>query len=804
MTHREEAKVLVAQMTLTEKASLCSGLNFWFLKGIKRLGLPEIMVTDGPHGLRKQESGAESVGLNASVPSTCFPTASATACSFDRQLLQDIGKAIAEECRQENVSVLLGPGINIKRSPLCGRNFEYFSEDPYLSGEIASAFIEGIQSQNVGVSLKHFAANNQETRRMTCESVMDERTFREIYVKGFEIAVKKAKPWTVMCSYNKLFGEYTSQSERLLTGILRNEWSFEGVVVSDWGATVDRVAGLCAGLDIEMPHVDNAHDKEIVQAIEKGDLPIGILDRAAENVTELILKSSERKPYRYDQADHHALARTAAAQSAVLLKNEGNLLPGKVNAKAAVIGSFAKDPRYQGTGSSKILPYKLDNAFDELKALGVNAEYAAGYSLDTDVVNQNMIDEAYRIAKDKEIVYLFAGLPDRYEAEGFDRQTMHMPENQVKLIEAISEVNNKLVVILFGGAPMELPWAEKAQAILLMYLGGQACGGACADLLLGKVNPSGKLAESWPVKVEDNPSYQYFPGYPMTVEYREALFVGYRYYDSAKKPVRFPFGFGLSYTQFDYSNLELSASKLDKNDQLTIACQVKNAGLVTGKEIVQLYVSCRNSAIIRAEQELIGFEKVTSKAGESCTVTFKLAGQDLAFYNPMNSTWQIENGDYEIRIGASSRDIRLLGTIKIEGNDAPPASALCSSTFGYCNLEHGISISDKEFEILIGRPLPPRMRTKGIAHTINSTISDIQDKWVGRILLKYVQKQIDAMSKDNPDLKIIAENMLMDMPLRFLTTMGGGMTTSQLNGLVEVIKWSLGSGDPEILPQKIK
>jgi beta-glucosidase len=787
MDFKNQARSLVALMTLAEKASLCSGLNFWYLKGIKRLGLPEIMVTDGPHGLRKQESGAESVGLNASVPSTCFPTASATACSFDRQLLYDIGKTIAEECRQENVAVLLGPGVNIKRSPLCGRNFEYFSEDPLLSGEIAAAFIEGVQSQNVGVSLKHFAANNQETRRMTCESIGDERTFREIYLKVFEIVVKKASPWTVMCSYNKLFGEFSSQNERLLTGILRNEWGFDGVVISDWGATVDRVAGVKAGLDIEMPHVDDAHDQEIIQAVENGNLPIDKLNGAAVNVTELILKSNSRKSYKYDQVDHHALARTAAAQSAVLLKNEGNLLPGNVKASVAIIGAFAKNPRYQGTGSSKILPYKLDNAFDELKSAGVEAEYADGYPLDTDIVNETLIAEACRAAKDKEIVYLFAGLPDRYEAEGFDRESMRMPENHVKLIEAVSEVNNHLVVILFGGAPMELPWVDKAQAILLMYLGGQACGGAVADLLLGKVNPSGKLAESWPLILEDNPSYGNFPGYPMTVEYREGLFVGYRYYDSAKKTVRYPFGHGLSYTQFEYSNLLLSTNKLENADQLTITCQIKNCGTIVGKEIVQLYVSCRNSVIVRPEQELKGFDKMTLEAGEIREVKFTLAAKDLGIYDTTTSTWKVENGDYEIRVSSSSQDIRLKSTVHIEGEHLNPLHDLHSLIPVFFNPENGINLSDAEFETLLARPIPPRTRAKGFPHTINSTISDIQDKWVGRMLLKYVQKKIDAMSKDNADLKIMAEKMLMNMPLRFLTTMGGGMTNAQLNGLVELL-----------------
>jgi beta-glucosidase len=794
INYSEQANRLVTQMTISEKASLCSGKNFWFLKGIERLGIPEIMVTDGPHGLRKQESGRENLGLNASVPSTCFPTASATACSFDRELMKDIGKAIAEECRQENVAVLLGPGINIKRSPLCGRNFEYFSEDPLLSGEIAAAFIEGVQSQEVGVSLKHFAANNQETKRVTIDSVMDERTFREIYLKGFELAVRKSKPWTVMCSYNRLFGEFASQNERLLTTILRKEWGFEGVVISDWGAVVDRVNGVLAGLDVEMPHVDDAHDKEIIGAVESGLLPMEKLDLAATRVTKLILKSQNRKSYQYDQAAHHALARLAAAQSAVLLKNDGKILPANPQAKCAIIGAFAKTPRYQGTGSSKILPYQLDNTYEELLATGMNAEYADGYPMDSDDINPAMINEACRVAKDKEIVFLFAGLPDRYEAEGFDRESMRMPANHVKLIEAVSDVNQNLVVVLLGGAPMEIPWAEKARAILLMYLGGQAGGGACADLLVGKVNPSGKLAESWPMSLEDNPSYKYFPGYSKTVEYREGLFVGYRYYDAAVKPVRYPFGYGLSYTQFEYSGLKLSKKRLEGKDEIRITCQVKNTGKLPGKEVVQLYFSCHNSKLIRPVQELKGFEKVSLEPGESKEVAFSVATSDLSYFNANSDSWEVENGTYEIRVSSSSRDIQLSDIIDVTGNSTPIQIPLRDSLQGYANLSKGLEISENEFEKLIGRPIPQRERIKGSPHSVNSTISDIQDRFIGRMLLMYVQTQINKMSKDNADLKIIAEKMLMDMPLRFLTTMDEGLTNYQVKGLVEMLNGHLIKG----------
>ena len=802
MDYREEAQKLVAQMTLEEKTSLCSGKNFWYLKGIKRLGLPEIMVTDGPHGLRKQESGAENLGLNASVLSTCFPTAAASACSFDRALLQEIGKAIAEECREENVAVLLGPGVNIKRSPLCGRNFEYFSEDPLLSGEMAAAFIDGVQSQEVGVSLKHFAANNQETRRMTVESVLDERTFREIYLKGFEIAIKKSHPWTVMCSYNRLFGEFASQSKYLLSDILRKEWGFENLVVSDWGAVVDRVKAVQAGLDVEMPHQDDAHDRELIQAVKSGVLPIENLDQAATNVVALILKSQRRQAFQYSQEAHHALARSAAAQSAVLLKNEGGLLPAKPGASSAAIGAFAKNARYQGAGSSKILPYRLDNALDELKALGVDAEYAAGYPLDSDETDEVLLQEARRVAAGKEIVYVFAGLPDRYESEGFDRDNMRMPQNHTRLIEAVSEVNKNVAVILMGGAPMELPWAEKVPTILLVYLGGQAAGGACADVLLGRVNPSGKLAETWPFRLEDNPSYGSFPGSSMTVEYREGVFVGYRYYDSATKAVRYPFGFGLSYTKFEYSGLKLSQKKLGENEVLEISCTVKNAGKVSGKEVVQLYIAAPQSGVFKAAQELKGFDKIALEPGAAKKVVFTLPVKELAFYNVQIPGWQVESGRYEVRIGASSRDIRLTDTFEITARQIQPVPEMRKSTPAYFDLSKGIHIPDKEFEALLGRPLPPREREKRAPHTVSSTFTDIQNKWLGRQLLKIVHKQLDAMSKDNEDLKVMGQRMIMDMPLRLMAQMGGNMTTTQLYGLVDLLNGRLFSGLRKFLSKK--
>jgi beta-glucosidase len=792
MDNQDKAKSLVAQMTLAEMASLCSGRDFWYLKGIERLGLHPIMVTDGPHGLRKQEGAADQIGLNASVPAVCFPTASATACSFDRILLQEIGRAIGEECRQEQVAVVLGPGVNMKRSPLCGRNFEYYSEDPTLSGEMAAAFINGVQSQDVGVSVKHFAANNQEKRRMTTDSVMDERTFREIYLAGFELAVKKGKPWTVMCSYNRVFGVHACSNKRLLTEILRGEWVFNGIVMSDWGATVDRVPALEAGLDLEMPHLEGSTDARIVEAVENGRLSMDVLNTAATRLTELILRAAERQELKYDVEKHRSLARRAAAQSAVLLKNEGNILPGNVTQGAAVIGAFARQPRYQGAGSSKINPIKLDNTCDELKLVGLDFEYAEGYSLNSDTPDAALIEEACRIAKGKDIVYLFAGLPDSYEAEGFDRDSMRMPASHIELIEAVSQANGRIVVILQGGAPMEMVWADRVPGILLMYLGGEACGGACADLLLGRVNPSGKLAESWPFTEADSPSHDYFPGYPLTVEYREGLFVGYRYYDTARKAVRHPFGYGLSYTQFEYSALELSAAKIKDIDTLTVSCRIKNTGIRTGSEIVQLYLACKGSVIIRPDQELKGFEKIQLKAGESQTVSFTLQKRDFAYYNTTIADWHVESGDYEVRVGASSRDIRLTGAVHVESTAAAVLPDLHKNTPSYYDLSLGMKIPDDEFAFILGRPIPPRERKPGTPHTAESTMTDIKDNLVGRLLLSVMKKQTNKLAKDNPGLKMMVEKMFPDMPLRFLAMSGGGsISIGQVEGLAEIMNGHL-------------
>ena len=551
---------LISQMTLEEKASLCSGLDFWHLKGIERLGIPSIMVTDGPHGLRKQAGSSDHVGLNDSVPATCFPTASALAASWNWELVYEVGQALGEECREEKVGVILGPGANIKRSPLCGRNFEYFSEDPYLTSEMAKSHINGVQSQGIGTSLKHYAVNNQEYRRMTIDAIVDERALREIYLTGYEIAVKEAQPWTVMCAYNKVDGIYCAENETLMTDILKEEWGHQGLVVTDWGAMNDRVAGLKAGIELEMPGAPNGNDALIVAAVQSGQLEEAVLDGAVERILTLIFQVEEThsEDFTYDRQIHHDLARRVAGEGVVLLKNDAAILPLQENAKIALIGQFAKKPRYQGAGSSLMNPTQLDNLHDELtKLIGAeNLEYAPGYTERGDHPDEALIQEAVEAAQSADVVVICAGLTDYHEVEGLDREHMKMPAGHDALIQRLTQVHEKIIVVLSNGSPVEMPWVDDVCAILEGYLGGQAGAGAIAEILVGCVNPSGKLAETFPVKLEDNPSYHYFPIGPSIVEYRESIYVGYRYYDTVQQDVLFPFGHGLSYTTFEYRDLQ--------------------------------------------------------------------------------------------------------------------------------------------------------------------------------------------------------------------------------------------------------
>ncbi|MEY2191123.1 glycoside hydrolase family 3 C-terminal domain-containing protein [Neobacillus sp. BF23-41] len=666
-----DIKQLISQMTLEEKASLCSGLDFWHLKGIERLGIPSLMVTDGPHGLRKQAQGADHLGIYNSVPSTCFPSAAGMASSWNRELIEKVGIALGEECQAEDVAVLLGPGVNIKRSPLCGRNFEYFSEDPYLASEMAANHVKGVQSQGVGTSLKHFAANNQEHRRMSTDAVVDERTLREIYLASFEGVVKQSQPWTVMCSYNKVNGEYASENEYLLNEILKDEWGFEGFVVSDWGAVNERAEGLSAGLELEMPSSNGIGDQKIVDAVKSGKLSEEKLNKAVERLLRIIFMAVDHKKENavYDKDAHHQLAREMARESMVLLKNEEAILPLKKEGTIAVIGEFAKKPRYQGGGSSHVKPTKLENIVEEIeKTAGkhTNVLYAQGYSLDSDEIDGTLIAEAKEVAAQADKVILFAGLPDRYESEGYDREHLRMPENHRLLVEAVAEVNRNIIVVLSNGSPIEMPWIGNVRGILEAYLGGQALGGAIADLLFGDANPSGKLAESFPKQLSDNPSFLNFPGEGDKVEYKEGIFVGYRYYDTKKVEPLFPFGFGLSYTTFEYSNLSISQKEIQDTETVAVSVTVKNTGDRAGKEIVQLYVKDVKSSVNRPEKELKGFEKVDLQPGEEKTVTFLLNKRAFAYYNVEMNDWHVETGKFEILVGESSQEIVLKDSIVVQ------------------------------------------------------------------------------------------------------------------------------------------
>ena len=659
-----DIKKLVSQMTLEEKAGLCSGLDFWHTKPVERLGVPAVMVSDGPHGLRKQDSEADHLGINDSIKAVCMPAACATAASFDKEMIGHMGEAIGDSCQHEKLSVVLGPAVNIKRSPLCGRNFEYFSEDPYLAGEMSAAYINGVQSRNVGTSIKHFAANNQEHRRMSSSSNVDERTLREIYFPAFEISVKKAQPWTVMCSYNRLNGTYASEHPWLLTDVLRKEWGFEGYVMSDWGAVSNRVAGVAAGLDLEMPASGGINDKKIVDAVRSGELDEAVVDQAVERILTINYRYLENaKPETpWDQEADHMLSAQIAAECMVLLKNEG-VLPLNKEDEVAFIGEFAKKPRFQGGGSSHINCFKTTSAVEA--AEGLKVTYARGYSVEEDTATDEMIAEAVKAAKAAKVAVVFAGLPDAYESEGYDRTHMAMPACQNKLIEAVADANPNTVVVLHNGSPVEMPWIGKVKGVLEAYLGGQAVGLAAVRVLFGDVNPSGHLPETFPVKLSDNPSYLYYGGEGNEADYREGIFVGYRYYDKKDMEVLFPFGYGLSYTTFSYSNLRLSATEITDQDTLTATVTVTNTGKLAGKTVVQLYVGDKVSTVLRPVRELKGFEKVELQPGESKEVSFLLDKRAFAYWNTELGDWHVETGEFTIEVGQSSRDIDVCGTVTV-------------------------------------------------------------------------------------------------------------------------------------------
>ena len=674
---------LISQMTLEEKAGLCSGDDFWHTKAVERLGIPRTMVSDGPHGLRKQDEAADHLGINDSIKAVCFPTASATAASFDPDMLQVMGEAIGESCQHEQVSVVLGPAVNIKRSPLCGRNFEYFSEDPYLAGKMCTAMIQGVQSRNIGTSIKHFALNSQEHRRMSSSSDCDERTIREIYFPAFEMAVKEAQPWTVMCSYNRINGVYASENPWLLTEVLRDEWGFEGYAVSDWGAVSDRPAGVAAGLDLEMPSSGGVNDRKIVEAVKAGKLDEKLVDRVCERILNIVFRYLENaKPDTpWDKEKQHAQAADIAADCMVLLKNEGGLLPLPKEESVALIGEFAEKPRFQGGGSSHINCFRTTGALEAAKAAGLKVTYAPGYSVAKDELTDERLAEAVAAAKNAKAAVVFAGLPDSYESEGYDRTHMRMPECQNRLIEAVAEANPNTVVVLHNGSPVEMPWIGKVRAVLEAYLGGQAVGEAEIRVLYGDVNPSGHLPETFPHKLEDNPSFLYYGGEGDRTEYREGVFVGYRYYDKKKMDVLFPFGFGLSYTTFAFSGLRLSADSIRDTDTLTVTATVTNTGSRAGKAVAQLYVGDTESTVLRPVRELKGFAKVALQPGESREVSFTLDKRAFAYWNETIHDWHVETGDFTVEVGDSSRNLPLCASVRVESTVELPRRFTPDSIF---------------------------------------------------------------------------------------------------------------------------
>lgn len=661
-------EAIISQMTLEEKAALCTGATAWTTTPIGRLDVPELFMADGPHGVRRVVDISE---LNQqSLPATCFPTASCLASTWDVDLIHTMGEALAEECIALNVDVLLGPGANMKRSPLCGRNFEYFSEDPFLAGEMAAGLIEGIQSKGVGTSLKHFTANNQEYQRFSISAEVDERTLREIYLPAFEKAVKRAKPWTVMCAYNKLNGEYCSEHHTLLTEILKNEWGFEGFVVSDWGAVHDRVASLKGGLDLEMPGPQDTRVKAVIEAVKSGELEESVLDGSVRRILGIIAKAQETpKGGAFDINAHHELAHQIANEGMVLLKNEG-LLPLKEPQHIAVIGHSAQEAHFQGGGSSHINPTKVTVPFVALQEAAGDAEltFAEGYPAD-DSFRQDLIDQAAAIAQTADVAVLYVALPSYIESEGYDRAHLDLTPQQVALIKAVAAVQPNTVVVLNNGAPVAMSdWINDVAAVLEGWMMGQAGGVAIADVLFGKVNPCGKLAETFPLKLVDTPAYLNWPGGAGEVRYGEGLYIGYRYYDAKQMPVLFPFGYGLSYTSFEYSNVKVSSKTFKDVDGLTISLDITNTGDLPGAEIVQVYVHDRESELARPEKELKGFAKVNLQPGETKKVSIPLDFRSFAYYHPKHHQWITESGDFDLLIGASSVDIRHIETVTLKSS----------------------------------------------------------------------------------------------------------------------------------------
>lgn len=779
-------------MTLEEKCYLLSGKDFWQTRSVERLGLPSVTLSDGPHGIRKQEGASDQLGLNGSIPATCYPTAATVANSWDPKLGEEIGTYLGVEAGAQDVCVLLGPGMNIKRSPLCGRNFEYFSEDPYLAGKMAAGYIRGIQSQGVGACPKHFAANSQELRRMASDSVMDERTLREIYLTGFEIAVKEAAPKSIMSSYNRINGTYANENGHLLQEILRDEWGFDGFVVSDWGASNDHVAGVAAGSHLEMPTTGGDSDEELIRAVKSGKISEAMVDRRVEELLQATMparKAVDRvKGKGFDIEAHHKMAQKAAEQSIVLLKNENQILPLAKNCKVAVIGDFAKTPRYQGAGSSVVNPTKLDSTLNVIKDFPLQTVgFAAGYHR-TGPADPALEKEAVALAGKADVVLLYIGLDEISESEGLDRPNMKLPESQIQLLQMLSEVNPHVVAVLSGGSAIEMPWINQCEAVIHGYLSGQAGAAAMLRTITGEVNPSGKLNETYPLKYEEEPSAPYFPSKERNAEYREGLYVGYRYFETVGKQVRFPFGYGLSYTTFVYKDLQVT----EKQASFTLT----NTGKMDGAEVAQLYVSAKCNGVYRPAKELKGFQKVFLKARESRKVVIPLDDKAFRYFNEKTGRFEVEGGNYEILIGASCADIRLQGTISIAGTTTEfpvDTSRIPSYMSGeICN------ISDAEFKTLLGHAIPDGHWRGEL--DVNDAICQLYyaKSWIGRLIYKVLTGMLEkSMAKGKPDLNIM---FIYNMPFRGIGKMAGGMCSQYMvEGMVRVVNGHFFQGMGQII-----
>lgn len=748
-------KKIISQLTLEEKASLCSGKDFWNTKSVERLGIPSIMLSDGPHGLRKQEKTGDHLGLNESIKAVCFPAGCAIASTFSREAARKLGQTLANECQAENISTILGPAMNIKRSPLCGRNFEYLSEDPFLSSELATAYVQAVQSKGIATSPKHFLANNQEFHRMTSDSVVDERTLREIYLASFEGMVKKSKPWTIMNSYNKLNGTYLCENKEMLTSVLRDEWGFDGYVMTDWGAMNERVPSLEAGCELEMPGMNTYNDLEIVEAVRAGILDESVLDQAVERYLTILYRFLDNRDEnaQFDLEADHEVARHLAEEAIVLLKNQDAILPIKKGQKVAFIGQYADEPRYQGGGSSHINSHRVESA---LSVARNSVIYAKGFDDSSETVDDVLQAEACQVAKEADIAVVFVGLPDSFESEGYDRKHLAMPANQVSLIEAVAAIQENLVVVLHNGSAVEMPWIDKVKAVLEVYLAGQAVGSATANILYGEVNPSGRLAETFPLRLQDTPAYLTFGGEKDQSVYSEGVFVGYRYYCSKEIPVLFPFGHGLSYTSFSYDNLVVSQDKMKDTEILKVSVNVTNTGAVAGKEVVQLYVSPQNSKLIRPDKEFKAFDKIWLEAGQTKTVSFELDKRAFAYWETAIHNWYVEDLDYEISFGRSANESIISTLVHV-----CPESAL--ATIFSQNSTLGEIMADPKGKVILEQSTG-LMLNGNLGGTFFSENSDN-----------------DAINSEMMDA------MMEGMPLRQLFSFVPGLKKTKLQGLVDAL-----------------